>query len=118
MKNIQQTTHADGVEVTFDIPTIPTILAGHYHLFLVSSDGVPSVAKHTIITRPNHKDTFEVNGGNKRIKLTDFEVALIALIGFIGTCLICFGGRFCYSKIQKRKRNNSEKLVHNNGDKR
>ncbi len=113
MKNIKQTTHATGTEVTFDIPAIPIILAGQYHLFLISNDGVPSVAKHTVITRPIQKDTVVVKRRNDRTKLTNTEIVLIALIGVICTCFFCFGVVFSYSKVQMRRRENSKNLVDN-----
>merc|ERR1711871_514126 len=90
MTNIAERDIGDGMkEVTFDIPTVPRILVGHYHLFLLSSDGVPSIGKHTVIKR-NLKHA-EGNVVLTR-KLTITEIILISIGSFCGclAALACF----------------------------
>ena len=104
-------------EVTFDVPTIPKLLAGHYHLFLISDKGVPSIAKHTIITHPMQDNRPSVHDDpNNGIKLTTLEIVLIVFMGFICIFFVAFAGLSCTAAMNKRRSvNNSKRLLENDG---
>ena len=68
---------------------MPIILVGHYHLFLLSNDGVPSIGKHTIIRRKLKRAEGSVAVSRK---LTATEIILISIGSLCGclAALACF----------------------------
>ena len=59
----QTTRNGSGRTVAVDVPGIPEVLPGHYHLFLLSKDGIPSEGIHTEV-----KSTYIRNEKSKEKK--------------------------------------------------
>lgn len=112
MTNIKERDIGDGLkEVTFNVPTVPIILVGHYHLFLLSRDGVPSVGKHTIIGRREKR----VEGN---VDLHGALTATAIVIISIGTLCGCVALLACFFACLKtgiftNRRNINNHLVDN-----
>lgn len=65
---------SDGCSITVSVPTSPQLLTGHYHLFLLSADGVPSVSTHVSVKSSKSND-----GSSKR----GFSVSGVMIYGIL-----------------------------------
>ena len=98
-----------GQGLTLELPQSPLLLAGFYHLFLLSEDGVPSVAARVKVVRdakdsaqPAGTDTFDWVMG-----IVVFVVVLIIVVIIVGA-IVFFARRRCRSKPGKNQQKATE----------
>jgi hypothetical protein len=79
-------------QISLMIPCEPLLIPGHYFLFLVSENGVPSVGFHTIVTRQDDESNEDKHTGSKALRSLH-EIIIIIAICIGGILFIGFAAR-------------------------